>query len=813
MHLELPRTVAIGDRRMEPRGGRRERTHDDYRAHGQRLRRRLEEVRSGRRVGLHVADRRVVVLTFGRPVRVDVITTAGLVILDDTDPRSVVAMATEAELRPLEERIAAFEAGLGPDETRVSLHYEELVDSLDDVRPYGPSDRITARLGDQLRETAPDELVSVDIECWHPGDHEGALRILAALREGVAATGGEVTDTYHSLSAALVLARARVLASAVPRLAELEEIARIDDLPDAGLSDEFVHGFEVRQMPDVIAAAADAPIVGVVDSGVRSAHPLIAPSLVAALNVHPDVTDGEDETSVGHGTRIAGLVLYGRMETLIHLPQLPAPPCRVLSVRVLDATNFAHETLWESTLEAAVRECVARGATIVNLSVGDLDTPYRGARATPLAAVLDGLARELQIVIVVPTGNVHVPVYSELDQGLLFEYPLRLLAHADAALIDPAPAALALTVGGLAHRGVARHVAERPLGSDGWPSPITRHGPGIGGAVKPELAAPSGSLAWDADGWLASADGLSIMSTSARVAGRFFDFDIGTSYGVPLVSRAAAVVKARYPAFGPNLIRALVLQGVRPPRYESDLRAGTEGQRARVVRELVGYGELREVEAAESQDHRVVLYRGAEISANGVHIYRVPIPDSFFLRGGTRSVTVALAFDPPVRGRRLDYMAGRMQFYLLRGLTMADVEARYLRRAEEFQELLDAAAEEPEDANDPTDVIDEAEDVDGAAERPIPPRARGWNVVSLRPSSQYRSAGANQLGRVSFAQRLRRDVYGDDFVLVVKHVNRWDALDATQRYAVSVALERDEDSPPLYADLVAKIALRVELRA
>ncbi len=42
---------------------------------------------------------------------------------------------------------------------------------------------------------------------------------------------------------------------------------------------------------------------------------------------------------------------------------------------------------------------------VINISIGDSDSPYSGGKSTPLAAALDSLARRFDLVIVVSTGN------------------------------------------------------------------------------------------------------------------------------------------------------------------------------------------------------------------------------------------------------------------------------------------------------------------------------------------------------------------------------------------------------------------------
>ena len=206
--------------------------------------------------------------------------------------------------------------------------------------------------------------------------------------------GGDVLDRYVNHRAGLLLIRASVPAAAVADLAKIDEIALIDGLPSLSPSRARPRQASVEQLPDVPQASSNAPLVGLIDSGVRSAHPMLAPGMLDTVTLSGEFADGEDEN--GHGTRVAGLLLHGQLEDALEIGVLPRPFCRVLSVRVLGANNlFPNASVWEAEVERAIRHCAAQGARVINLSIGDDDTAYDGAGSTPLAALLDQLAREL----------------------------------------------------------------------------------------------------------------------------------------------------------------------------------------------------------------------------------------------------------------------------------------------------------------------------------------------------------------------------------------------------------------------------------
>jgi subtilisin family serine protease len=146
--------------------------------------------------------------------------------------------------------------------------------------------------------------------------------------------------------------------------------------------------------------ATTAPIVGLIDSGIASAHPLIGPAVLAAEALSPLISDGEDRN--GHGTMVAGLLLHGPIPPLINRGLPTRPICKLLSVAVLDERAlFPDERLWERDLVEALEWCATQGARIINLSLGDRTRPLRGPRQHPAAALVDEAARRLGLLVVV----------------------------------------------------------------------------------------------------------------------------------------------------------------------------------------------------------------------------------------------------------------------------------------------------------------------------------------------------------------------------------------------------------------------------
>src|SRR5690606_22564925 len=100
--------------------------------------------------------------------------------------------------------------------------------------------------------------------------------------------------------------------------------------PDLELAD--VLALTLPQTPPVAVADPDLPVIGVIDSGVN-AHPLIEDIIVGAIAV-PEALGTADEW--GHGTRVAGVAVFGDLRTQIASGELVRVG-RLVSARVINA--------------------------------------------------------------------------------------------------------------------------------------------------------------------------------------------------------------------------------------------------------------------------------------------------------------------------------------------------------------------------------------------------------------------------------------------------------------------------------------------
>ena len=303
------------------------------------------------------------------------------------------------------------------------------------------------------------------------------------------------------------------------------------------------------------------PAVCILDSGITRMHPLITSSLSAedAHRYDPNWPEGDSDYWRGHGTRMAGLVLYGDL----HAPLTTAQPVSVShkleSVTILDPAGIQHDP---KLYGAITQEAVARAEVqapdrrrIVCMAVtSDIDTlrgkPSSWSAALDNAAYNDG---QRQRLFLVSAGNVRENIRRE-------EYPQR---NDTEPIENPAQAWNVLTVGGYTDKANIVDPALNgwnPLAPVGNLAPTTRTSVSWDRdwPVKPDIVLEAGNLA--TDGQVCSqADDLSLLSTYHRPNEKHFEIFGDTSAATAMAANLAGQLLAARPALWPETLRALVV--------------------------------------------------------------------------------------------------------------------------------------------------------------------------------------------------------------------------------------------------------------
>ncbi|MBO9534352.1 MAG: S8 family peptidase [Solirubrobacteraceae bacterium] len=737
--------------------------------HGQRLRKELDQAIQSTRPARKVdgVDPAYVfkIRSVGK-LEESALRTSGLQLLGDTTDWSYFVLAPGDDASTLRGTLGSYEAA-GAD--AAGAPNKTFFDSIKDFIPYGRDDRRDRSLpADGVPLDAP---LIVDVVAWPSDDPSEAQRRLGQIRAVLdthAAAAELDADGRHRFT----VLRARVDRAALDDLLDLPvvELIRLPLMPR--LEPSEWRDVAIDELPTV-AVEPVAPI-GLIDDEVMD-HPLLPPEVVASRTAIP--ADHAWLPPGDHGTMVAGLSAFGDVEACLigeaaWIACGPIHAVRVLEPDPLqpDRTRFPTDRPAYRVIEDAIRHLHSEhGVRIINLSVTD-DVGFSGPHVSVWTESLDGLARELDIVIVVAAGN-HWPDVPP-DATLATAYPTYLLSD-EARVAEPGVAANVLTVGSIAHSdgpqrldGSAR-LGDRAVAQQRQPSPFTRVGPGAANGMKPDVVERGGNWVLDDIDTLRARDhGVSVISL-VRHDQRLFGISNGTSFAAPRVSRLAAQILERYPGASANLIRALIGVAATPVANPAALDD-------KELRRVAGHGVPAHGRALDSGGPRVALTFEGTIAPDTVAIHPVPIPEEFARGGSWRSITVGLAFDPEVRRTRRDYLAGKMSVELVRNMDLDDIKAVWAKQPDEKALRLD---------------------LPGDRRRP-----------DMEPGTQDSQLSTLQVRRLR-KSRLDPDD-GDNYYVVVKHTSAAWAGDGEQRYALVVVLE---DEGRIDLDLYALLSARLRV--
>ena len=386
---------------------------------------------------------------------------------------------------------------------------------------------------------------------------------------------------------------------------------------------------EGREVPTLHPPPVEAPAVCVIDSGIQEAHSWLAPAIDGSTSrcFLPDSApdDVADYVSPqGHGTRVAGAILYPRRIPRNEHYQLHV---WVQNARVLGADNRLPDTLPpEKYLHQVVKHFNAspKRTRIFNHSINSKG-PCPRRRMTAWAAKMDELAHEHDILFIQSAGNQDCAGLTEhLTAGRT--PPDHLLADS-MRIANPAQSLHALTVGSIAHESWndenRRSFADRSHG----PSGFSRSGFGQPWSViKPEVVEFGGDVTYSETPCIVAPHpdvSTELLNSTLHGSPAFSKDGAGTSFAAPKVAHLAAHLQAMFPAASPLLYRTLIAQSARWPEW-----AETEANKDKLVR-WIGFG-LPSLELATSNSPtRVTLVTADAETLPGkqFHLYTIKIPE------------------------------------------------------------------------------------------------------------------------------------------------------------------------------------------
>lgn len=445
-------------------------------------------------------------------------------------------------------------------------------------------------------------------------------------------------------------------------------------LVDLALNYPFV--FEIKQPDDIgervpvsslvnlsnpefaiISPEQNAPTVCIIDSGIQEGHVYLEKAIRSDLSkcFLPDRTDIDDQVKDGgHGTRVAGAVLYPNGVTNLAGQQYSLP-CYVVNARVLDENRFMPKKLLPSKVigEIIKEYAVNNGIRLFNHSISAF-YPCLTKYMTSWAATIDNSSFEKDILFIQAAGNLRVDNSSPFRLGITQHlmqgrnYPNYLLENS-CRIPNPAQSMLALTVGSI---NINDYEDDDwiSFGGKGAISSYSCSGFGLWGSIKPEVVEYGGDIVINKNQYTYKTTTMTCPELIRVSPPAYAKDEVGTSFAAPKVSRIAVELQKLLPNESTLLYKALIIQSAR----WTDWAEIFSMDRKKDVLRLMGYG-LPDIDrAVANNEHRITyITRGERTIPPGyVHIYRVRVPQNIRNMSNSIRIDVTLTFSAKPRRTR-----------------------------------------------------------------------------------------------------------------------------------------------------------------
>lgn len=403
------------------------------------------------------------------------------------------------------------------------------------------------------------------------------------------------------------------------------------------------------------APSLNSPLICVIDSGIQENHKYLAPAIVQADSVSliPSQTTVNDEVSNGgHGTRVAGAILYPNNIPTTGNYELP---CFIRNIKILDGDNgMPDEVSREGVIESVVKQFAVAAQTktkIFNHSIGERKPFYELKHMSPWAAKIDEVSYENDVLFIQAAGNMNPDVIkAHIQAG--HPYP-EYLGEPLSQISNPAQSFQALTVGSISHSDFETDDTIS-MGKSGESSSFTRVGPGIWDSIKPDVVEYGGTHAINKNGTTV------VLTTPIEVCpelirrspqGPAFSKDgIGTSFATPKVAYIASEIQKVLPNSSALLYRALIAQSAR----WFNVRSSLSNEECQILLRRIGYGLPDVGRATHNDKYRATLatMETMEIGEGEAHIFTVKMPQEMRDLGEDYNVLLEITLSYAAKPKR-----------------------------------------------------------------------------------------------------------------------------------------------------------------
>lgn len=462
------------------------------------------------------------------------------------------------------------------------------------------------------------------------------------------ATFNELCDSFS----VRVRINGKCLRDLVYNFSPIFEIEYVGDLCIGKSNEEDIAdlNLDVR----IIAPDNDDPIIAVIDSGIQENHKYIEPAIMSEDSkcyVKGTTSVADEVYQGGHGTRVAGAILYPYEIPRTGTYKLP---CFIRNARVLNENNehsIQTSIFPPLIIKAIVNDYVKntdKKTKIFNHSISEMNS-CEIKHMSPWAAEIDSQSYDNDVLFIQAAGNIlYNTIRGFYKSGI--PYPLYFFDEC-ARIANPAQSMQALTVGSISN--ISYETEDKiSIGGENEPSAFSRSGAGIWNSIKPDVVEYGGT-------WVKNKGGDEVILTSppevccellrTSPEGYAYAKDaLGTSFSTPKVAYIAAEIQRLFPESPALLYRALIAQSARWPIGINQIFTNVQN----IIRH-VGYGLPNVIRATHNDEYRITLVTKEKVylSEGEAHIFKIPIPEELYAVGEDYDIRIDITLSYAAKPR------------------------------------------------------------------------------------------------------------------------------------------------------------------
>ncbi|MEK7088738.1 MAG: S8 family peptidase [Patescibacteria group bacterium] len=452
--------------------------------------------------------------------------------------------------------------------------------------------------------------------------------------------------------------------------------------------------------PELIPPDKNSPKVCVIDSGIQEEHRLLAPAIDNSNSISfipGDTSTADIAQNGGHGTRVAGAILYP--------DQIPKNgkyllPCFIQNARVLERNgnqSILPETLYPPKL---MEDIVSHfdDTRIFNMSINSYNA-CKLIHMSQWATTIDKLMHANNLLFILSAGNLDSSNVNPQKPGIKEHlkanrnYPDFLMENSS-RIGNPAQSCFALTVGSVCLDKFDDGLKES-FGQKDQPSSFSRTGLGLWGMIKPDVVEYGGDFVKEKNANPNISHEASIspeLVKSTYGGGSEVGNDtVGTSFAAPKVAHIAANLQRLYPEESTNLYRTLIAQSARLPSAIFDVPTVND------IRHY-GYGIPNLQRAIENSEKRITLIASGDLSAKQANVYSIKVPREMRRPGEDNDILIEITLSFTARPRRTrrgthSYLSTWLDW------ESSKLNENYNQFVQRVLKNMDALEEQPEDSD------------------------------------------------------------------------------------------------------------------